>query len=50
MRLRPTVLVVFLLLLGAGAVAAVEHAGVLHEGDDTSKLESAPFQACRVRQ
>jgi hypothetical protein len=41
MRLRPIALVVFLLLLGAGAVAAVEHPGVLHEGDDCSSCHAS---------
>jgi predicted CXXCH cytochrome family protein len=41
MRLRPIALVVFLLLLGAGAVAAVEHPGVLHEGDDCSSCDAS---------
>lgn len=41
MRLRPTALVVYLLLLGAGAVAAVEHPGVLHEGDDCSSCHAS---------
>ena len=41
MRLRSSALVVFLLLLGAGGAAAVEHPGVLHEGDDCSSCHAS---------
>jgi|SRR5271165_3867413 len=41
MKLRPNMLVVFLLLAGAGGASAVEHPGVLHENDDCSSCHAS---------
>jgi predicted CXXCH cytochrome family protein len=40
MRLRPSAVALFFLLMGAGGAAAVEHPGVLHDGDDCSSCHA----------